>query len=241
MGAIDATVIFVPAAKMKGAGLEAIAAGVPLLVLVADRVPLYDVMAILEAAEMAGVHFVGPNTVGILSPGKGVLGMMGGSSEAARTWFRPGPVGIVSRSGGLGASAGYYICQEGWGVSTIVHVGGDAVVGMTLRDVIRRFDADVQTELIVMIGEIGTSQEEEVAEFIEQGGLSKPLVAFIGGRSAEDGTRYSHAGAIVEGGRGSYQSKIDRLKAAGAHVVEVFSHIPNIVGQLVSATPSRSR
>ena len=229
LGAIDVSVIFVPAPRVKDAALEAIEAGVPLLALIADRVPLYDVLEIAEVAEERGAQFVGPNTVGVMSPEKAVLGMMGGNAQTAKSWFHAGQVGIISRSGGLSASTGYYICQTGVGISTIVHVGGDSVIGLTIPDVIEKFEQDDETKLIVILGEIGGSQEEAAADLIEQGKVTKPVVAYIGGKAAQSGTRYSHAGAIVEDGRGTWAGKVDRLREVGANVVEQFSDIPNTV------------
>lgn len=239
LGRIDASVIFVPAPKVKAAALEALQAGVPLLALIADRVPLYDVLEIVEVAEEAGARFVGPNTVGVVSPGRAVLGMMGGSAETARAWFTAGPVGIASRSGGLSAAAGYYLCRAGVGVSTIVHVGGDAVVGFTLRDAVEEFERDPETEIVVIIGEIGTSQEEQVAEAVARGSASKPVIAYIGGRAAQSGTRYSHAGAIVEGERGTYRHKVELLRRVGVHVVEAFNDIPRKASELLEAKRKR--
>lgn len=235
LGQIDVSVIFVPAPRVKDAALEAIEAGVPLLALIADRVPLYDVLEICEAAEERGARFVGPNTVGVMSPEKAVLGMMGGNAQTARSWFHAGQVGIVSRSGGLSASTGYYICQTGVGISTICHIGGDAVVGLTMPDVVELFEQDDETKLIVLIGEIGGSQEEQVADLIERGKTTKPVVAYIGGKTAQTGTRYSHAGAIVEGGRGTWAGKVERLRAVGASVVEQFSNVPNVVKEKLTA------
>jgi succinyl-CoA synthetase alpha subunit len=233
VGQIDISVIFVPAPLVKDAALEAIAAGIKLLVLIPDRVPLYDVLEIVRAAEKNDARFVGPNTVGVLSPGKGVLGMVGGRAELARAWFHPGPVGIVSRSGGMSASTAYYLGKLGIGASTIVHVGGDAVVGLSLPDVIELFQADEETEAVVMFGEIGTSQEERVADLIEQGRFTKPLIAYIGGQAAQAGTRFSHAGAIVEGGRGTYEGKVKRLRQVGAHIVESFNDVPQVTKQVM--------
>ena len=210
LGAIDVSVIFVPAPRVKSAAIEAIEAGIPLLALIADRVPLYDVLEIAEVADEFGARFVGPNTVGVMSPEKAVLGMMGGNAQTAKSWFHKGTVGIMSRSGGLSASTGYYICQTGIGISTICHVGGDAVIGLTFPEVAEMFENDAETDLIVMLGEIGGSQEEQVADLVEAGKITKPIVAYIGGKAAQSGTRYSHAGAIVEGGRGTWQGKIDR-------------------------------
>jgi len=233
LGAVDVSVIFVPAPRVKDAALEAIEAGVPLLALIADRVPLYDVLEIAEIAEERGAQFVGPNTVGVMSPEKAVLGMMGGNAETAKSWFHAGNVGIVSRSGGLSASTGYYICQTGAGISTIVHVGGDSVIGLTIPDVVEKFERDDETKLIVILGEIGGSQEETAADLIEQVKITKPVVAYIGGKAAQSGTRYSHAGAIVEGGRGTWAGKVNRLREVGAKVVEQFSDVPNVVKNLI--------
>jgi succinyl-CoA synthetase alpha subunit len=225
---LDVSVLFVPAPLVKSAALEAIDAGVKLLVIVPDRVPIYDVLVIADAAKRAGAKFLGPNTLGVLSPGKGVLGMIGGRAQTAREWFRPGPVGITSRSGGITSSMAYYLGQAGIGATTLVHVGGDAVVGLPHPEVVKLFQADPETKAIVMFGEIGTSQEEQVADLIEKGEVTKPVIAFIGGQAAKSGTRFSHAGAIVEANRGTHAGKVARLREAGAHVVEAFGDIPNV-------------
>jgi len=195
-------------------------------VIIPDRVPIYDVLVIAKAAKEAGARFVGPNTLGVLSPGKAVLGMMGGRAASARSWFFPGPVGITSRSGGITSAMAYYLAQEGIGATTLVHVGGDVVVGLPHPEVIKLFEADPDTKAVVMFGEIGTSQEEQVADLIEAGEFTKPLVAFIGGKAAKSGTRFSHAGAIIEGERGTHQGKVKRLRQVGATVVDSFDEIP---------------
>ena len=229
IGPIDISVIFVPGPQAKGAALEAIDAGVPLTAVIADRVPLYDVLDLHCAAKRKGVLFLGPNTAGLISPGQAVIGMIGGSVAATRSWLHSGPVGLASRSGGMGVSAAYYISQAGVGISSLVHVGGDAIIGMGLHEVARKFADDDDTKVIVLIGEIGTSQEEQVAELMHDGQIKKPVVAFIGGRAAQPGMRYSHAGAIVEGKRGNYATKHDCLVSAGALVAEEFIHIPHLV------------
>lgn len=231
-GPIDISVIFVPAALVKNAALEAIDAGVKLLVLVPDRVPIFDVLEVSRFAEEKGANFVGPNTLGLLSPGKAVLGMIGGRAERAREWFRPGNIGVSSRSGGMTSAISYYLTEAGLGQSTIIHVGGDAVVGLSHPEVVERFEKDDQTEMVAMFGEIGTTQEERVADLIERGKFTKPLIAFIGGKAAKSGTRFSHAGAIVEGTRGSYDSKVNRLKEVGVHVVDTVSDIPRVALKL---------
>ena len=230
-GGFDASVIFVPAPLVRDAALESISAGIPLTVLVGDRVPVWDVLEITRAAERVGVSFLGPNTLGVLSVGKGVLGMIGGRAESARAWFTPGPVGVVSRSGGMTSSTGYYLSRTGVGLSTLVHVGGDGIVGLPLPEVVRLFQADEETCCIAMFGEIGGSQEEQVAEMIADGEVTKPVVAFIGGRAATSGVRFSHAGAIVEGGRGTHEGKVAALRGAGATVVDAFDELPTAVAR----------
>ncbi len=226
VGPLDVSVLFIPAPLVKSAALEAIDAGVKLLVIVPDRVPIYDVLSIAARAQAVGARFIGPNTLGVLSPGKAVLGMMGGRASAAKSWFIPGPVGISSRSGGITSSMAYYLAREGIGATTLVHVGGDAVVGMPHPDVMLEFERDPETQAVVMFGEIGTSQEERVADLIEAGAFTKPLIACIGGKAARQGTRFSHAGAIVEGGRGTYEGKVERLREVGATVVDSFMDLP---------------
>jgi succinyl-CoA synthetase alpha subunit len=225
-GPVDVSVLFIPAPLVKSAALEAIDAGVKLLVIIPDRVPIYDVLSIAKRAKASGAKFVGPNTLGVLSPDRAVLGMIGGRASSARSWFFRGPVGVTSRSGGITSSMAYYLAQEGIGATTLVHVGGDAVVGMPHPEVIKLFEADPETKAVVMFGEIGTSQEEGVADLIAEGAFTKPLIAYIGGKAAKSGTRFSHAGAIVEGGRGTYEGKVERLRQVGATVVESFAELP---------------
>jgi len=233
VGPIDISVLFIPAPFVKDAALEAIEAGVKLLVIVPDRVPIYDVLVIAKAAKEHGAKFVGPNTLGVLSPDKAVLGMMGGRAVSARQWFFQGPVGICSRSGGITSSMAYYLAREGIGATTLVHVGGDPVVGLPLPEVIKLFEADPDTKAVAMFGEIGTTQEEQVADLIERGEFTKPLVAFIGGKAAKSGTRFSHAGAIIEGGRGTHEGKVKRLREVGAVVVDAFDQIPQAMKRVL--------
>jgi succinyl-CoA synthetase alpha subunit len=232
-GPFDASVIFVPAALIKNAALEAIQAGVRLLVIVPDRVPIHDVLDIAAQARLAGARFVGPNTLGLVSPGQAVLGMIGGRAERAREWFRPGPIGVCSRSGGMTSAISYYLTKAGLGQSTIIHVGGDAIVGLSHPEVLELFEKDPETRAVVLFGEIGTTQEERVADLIEQRRFTKPLIAYVGGKAAKSGTRFSHAGAIVEGSRGSYETKVRRLREVGANVVDAVADIPKVAAVLV--------
>jgi succinyl-CoA synthetase alpha subunit len=233
-GPLDVSVLYIPAPLVKSAALEAIDAGIKLLVIIPDRVPIYDVLVIARAAKEAGARFVGPNTLGVLSPDKGVLGMIGGRAASAREWFFPGPVGVTSRSGGITSAMAYYLAQEGIGATTLVHVGGDAVVGLPHPEVVKLFEADPDTKAVVMFGEIGTSQEEQVADLIEAGEFTKPLVAFIGGKAAKSGTRFSHAGAIIEGGHGTHEGKVERLREVGAVVVDSFGDIPKATKEVLA-------
>jgi succinyl-CoA synthetase alpha subunit len=233
-GPVDVSVLFIPAPLVKSGALEAIDAGVKLLVIVPDRVPIYDVLAIAKRAREKDARFIGPNTLGVLSPGKAVVGMMGGRATSAKSWFFPGPVGISSRSGGITSSMAYYLAQAGIGATTLIHVGGDAVVGLPHPEVMKLYEKDPETKAVVMFGEIGTSQEERVADLIEEGAFTKPVVAYIGGKAAKRGTRFSHAGAIVEGGRGSHKGKVERLREVGATVVERFMDLPEATKEVLA-------
>jgi succinyl-CoA synthetase alpha subunit len=243
LGEIDISVLFVPAAGVKDAAISAIDAGIKLAVLVPDRVPVWDAMEIAAAAKANGATFLGPNTLGVLSPGRGVLGMIGGRAESARQWFKPGipkGIGVISRSGGMASSTGYYLGQAGVRISTIVHIGGDAVIGIRLPDAALMFEADPLTEAIVIFGEIGSSQEEELAQFILDRKIMKPVIAYIGGKAAREGTRFSHAGAIIEGGRGTHAGKVKALREAGATVVDAFGELPDAVVQILKKMKGES-
>jgi succinyl-CoA synthetase alpha subunit len=232
-GPIDVSVLFVPAPRVRNAALEAIESGIRLLIVIPDRVPVYDVIEMLAIADETGVTVVGPNTLGVLSPGQDLLGMIGGQVASAMEWFKPGPVGITSRSGGITTSIAYYLTRAGIGISTMVNVGGDTIVGLPHPDVLSQFEQDSATKAVVLYGEIGSSQEERVADCIEEGTFTKPLIAYIGGRAARSGIRFSHAGAIIERGRGSYGQKVTRLRQAGAHVVDVLADIPRVTREVL--------
>src|SRR5881392_843487 len=243
LGKIDVSVVFVPAAGVKDAAISAIKAGIKLAVLVPDRVPVWDAMEIAAAAKANDATFLGPNTLGVLSPGKGVVGMIGGRAESARQWFKlgiPKGVGVISRSGGMASSTGYYLGKSGVRISTIVHIGGDAVLGIRIPDAGLMFEADPLTEVIVIFGEIGSSQEEELAQLIRDRKVTKPVVAYIGGKAAREGTRFSHAGAIIEGGRGTHAGKVKALREAGATVVDAFGELPDAVVKILKQMKGQS-
>jgi succinyl-CoA synthetase alpha subunit len=243
LGNIDVSVVFVPAAGVKEAAIAAFDAGIQLCVLVPDRVPVWDAMEIATAAKANHAMFVGPNTLGVLSPGKAVVGMIGGRAESARQWFKPGipkGVGVISRSGGMASSTGYYLGQAGVRISTIVHIGGDAVLGIRIPDAALMFEADPLTEAIAIFGEIGSSQEEELAQLMRDRKVTKPVIAYIGGKAAREGTRFSHAGAIIESGRGTHAGKVTELRAAGATVVDSFGELPNATLEILKRINGQS-
>ena len=169
--------------------------------------------------------------------------MIGGRAESARQWFKPGVpkgAGVISRSGGMASSTGYYLGQAGVRISTIAHIGGDAVLGIRIPDAALMFEADPFTEAIVIFGEIGSSQEEELAQLIRDRKVTKPVIAYIGGKAAREGTRFSHAGAIIEGGRGTHAGKVEALREAGATVVDAFGELPGAVVEILKAMKGQS-
>src|SRR5213079_2761600 len=243
LGNIDISVLFVPAVGVKDAAISAIDAGIKLTVLVPDRVPVWDATEISMASKAGNANFLGPNTLGVLSPGKGVVGMIGGRAESARQWFKPGipkGVGVISRSGGMASSTGYYLGQSGVRISTIAHIGGDAILGIRIPDAALLFEADPLTEAVVIFGEIGSSQEEELAQLIRDRKVTKPVIAYIGGKAAREGTRFSHGGAIIEGGRGTHAGKVKALRDAGATVVDAFGELPGAVVEILKQAKGHS-
>lgn len=219
-GRIDASITFVPGPLVKDAALEAIEEGIKLLIMPVERVPLHDTMEILYYARRKGTMVLGPGSFGLISPGRAVAGWIGGSVELANEVFKPGPVGVMSRSGGQTTTICWALSRLGIGVSTAVHIGSEPLVGLSFPELLKLYQEDQETKVVVMFGEIGTVAEEEAAELLESGGFKKPLVAYVAGAAAQSGVRYSHASAIIEGGRGTAESKLRALKKAGAIVVE---------------------
>ncbi len=216
-----ASVIFVPAPFTKDAVLEALEAGIKLVVVITEHVPLHDAMEIMARARLKGATIIGPNTFGVISPGKSKIGIM------PNQIYTPGRVGIVARSGTLSYEIASSLSQAGFGQSTVVGMGGDRVVGLSFIDVLKMFEQDRETEAVVLVGEIGGTAEEEAAEYIK--GMSKPVVAYLAGKHAPPGKRMGHAGAIIERGRGTYQSKVEALEAAGARVAALPWQVADLV------------
>ncbi|MCS7153466.1 MAG: succinate--CoA ligase subunit alpha [Bacteroidia bacterium] len=224
----EASIIFVPAPGAADAILEAAAAGIRLIVTITDGVPVRDMLRVKYVLQNDYPHtrLIGPNCPGVITPGQAKMGIMPGFIH------RPGTIGVVSRSGTLTYEAVHQISQMGLGQSTCVGIGGDPIVGSKHIDIIQLLMEDPQTEAIVMIGEIGGTDEEIAGEWIRDHG-TKPVVAFIAGQTAPPGRRMGHAGAIISGGKGGAKEKMDFLARCGIHVVESPAEIGRTVARLL--------
>ncbi len=219
-GRIDATVTLVPGPEAKAAVIEAFQAGIKTVLMEVERVPLLDTLEVIALAKKAGVRLIGPGSAGLVSPGKGSLGIFGSPEELARLAFIAGHIGVISRSGGQTTTLCWNVCEAGLGISTAINLGSEPVLGTTLPELLPLFQEDDETHGVAYFGEIGGVMEEEAAELIKTGAYTKPLVSYIAGRGLAPGIRFSHASAIIEGGKGSAESKVQALKEAGAHVVD---------------------
>ncbi|MDI6693876.1 MAG: succinate--CoA ligase subunit alpha [Anaerolineales bacterium] len=218
----NASVIFVPARFAPDAIFEAADAGVPLVVCITEGIPVLDMMRVRNYLDQKGVRLVGPNCPGLLTPGEAKVGIIPGNIAI------PGNVGVVSRSGTLTYEVLYALKLKGMGVSTCVGIGGDPINGTNFIDCLRMFNEDPQTEKVVLIGEIGGSDEEKAAEYIADY-MTKPVVSFIAGQTAPPGKRMGHAGAIIEGGSGTAEDKIKALQQAGVKVARHPEEIPDLL------------
>lgn len=225
--------IFVPPAFAADAIMEAAAARIPLIICITEGIPIHDMIRARAAVQRAGVRLLGPNCPGLVTPGQCKVGIIPNHIN------RPGPVGIVARSGTLTYEVIQGLGQAGLGQTTSVGIGGDPVLGMSFSDVLALFAVDPETRAVVLIGEIGGSDEEDAADMVRRTGFDKPVVAFISGRTAPPGKRMGHAGAIISGNRGSAQSKIEALGGVGAAVANTIEDVVRLVGQrLQSPAPT---
>ncbi len=230
---ISLSAILVPRGFAKNAALEALDAGIQVVVLITERVPHQDILEVIARSKEVGAHVIGPNSPGIVSPGKANIGGLGGRAEFARDFFMEGPIGVVSRSGGTATTICYYLTRSGLGQSTAIGMGGDAYVGMNLCELLSLFEEDEETRAVAFYGEIGTTIEEDAATFIKGGGFTKPLVAYIAGRYTRPEIRFGHAGAIITRGRGRAENKIEALRDAGVSVVDHLADIGSTLKKML--------
>jgi succinyl-CoA synthetase alpha subunit len=232
-GPIDGSVVTVPPGFTKDAVFEAIENGIALLVVVTERIPRRDVAEMVELADERGARIIGPNCLGLIAPGVCKMGGIGGPAKDAAKAYEPGPVGVMSRSGGMTTEISSSLTAAGLGVSTAVSIGGDAIIGSTYAELMPYFEDDEQTEAIVIYTEPGGRMEAELVDWRAEHDSRLPIVAFMAGKFMDDeemkGMSFGHAGTIVEGEEDSATEKIARLEAAGIPVVERIDEIPAAV------------
>jgi succinyl-CoA synthetase alpha subunit len=226
----NTSMIFVPARFAADALYEAVDAGIRTVIVITEHIPAHDMLRAYNLTRPRGVTLVGPNCPGALSPGKANVGII--PAEV----FREGSVGLVSRSGTLTYQIGHELAQLGLGNSTIVGIGGDPVVGSSFIDMLEKFEADGETEYVVIVGEIGGDEEEKAARFIEER-MSKPVVAYIAGFTAPPGKTMGHAGAIISGSAGTAQAKKDALEACGVRVGTTPTEVAQLVAEVAGSRP----
>ncbi len=225
----EVSVIFVPALLCKDAAYEAIDAGIKLLIVITEGIPPLDEVKIQDRARERGVLVVGPNCPGVITPGECLVGIHPGSV------YKPGRIGMVSRSGTLTYEVALSLTNAGLGQSTCVGIGGDPVPGLGFVEVLRMFQNDPDTDVICLMGEIGGTAEENAAELIASGEITKPVVAYIAGRTAPEGKRMGHAGAIISGDKGTAESKEKAFAKAGVPVAKLLSEMVDLVKQKLPA------
>jgi succinyl-CoA synthetase alpha subunit len=232
-GPIDGSVVTVPPAFTKDAVFEAILNGIELIVIVTERIPRRDVAQMVELANIEGARIIGPNCLGLIVPGVCKMGGIGGPAKDAAKAYAAGPVGVMSRSGGMTTEISSSLTQAGLGVSTAVSIGGDAIIGSTYAELMPYFEADEQTQAIVIYTEPGGRMEAQLSEWVAEHNSRLPIVAFMAGKFMDDeemkGMSFGHAGTIVEGKEDTATEKIARLEAAGIRVVERIDQIPDAV------------
>jgi succinyl-CoA synthetase alpha subunit len=233
---VDGSVLTVPPGFVRDAAFEALENGIKLLVIVTERVPRAEVAQVVEFADMKGARIIGPNCLGIISPGKSKMGGIGGPAANTNQAYRRGHIGVMSRSGGMATEISNSLTAAGLGQSTTVSIGGDAIIGSTYAELMPFFEADPETHAIVIYSEPGGPMEAQLAEWVKQNNSRLPIIAFMAGRfmDAMPGMRFGHAGTIVEGKQDTASEKIRRLNDAGISVAEEIAQIPELVKQRLS-------
>ncbi len=236
-GPIDGSVVTVPPVFTKDAVFEAIENGVELVVVVTERIPRRDVAAMIELANLRGARIIGPNCLGIIVPDVIKMGGIGGPAMDASKAYTPGPVGVLSRSGGMTTEMASTLTAAGLGQSTAISIGGDPIIGSTYAELMPLFEQDEQTEAIVIYTEPGGRMEAQLGEWVSENDSRLPIVAFMAGRFMDEmpGMSFGHAGTIVEGKEDTASEKIDRLAEAGIVVAEEISEIPDLVREKMGA------
>ncbi|KAB7705626.1 succinate--CoA ligase subunit alpha [Bacillus aerolatus] len=225
---VDASLLFVPPRFAKAALKEALDAGIKKVVILCDGIPLHDALQMRSAARLAGAMVIGGNTSGIISMGKAMMGFFPYWLDRV---YKPGKIGIMTRSGSLTNEVTAEVVKAGFGASSLIGIGGDPVPLTRFAEVLPLFQSDPATDAVVIIGELGGTMEEEVAEAMKKGLFTKPLVAYLGGRTAPKGKKMGHAGAIITAGKGTVEDKIAALSGAGAYVAKK----PSMVGELLKS------
>ncbi len=234
---VDASVVSVPPAFAGDAVFEALEAGIKLIVIITERIPRFEVAQMVELARLRGARSIGPNCLGLLSPGEAKIGGLGGRAEDARKAFTPGPIGVMSRSGGMTTEICNTLSAAGFGQSTAVSIGGDAIIGSTYAELMPLFEQDPNTRAIAIYSEPGGRMEAELARWVTENESRLPIIAFMAGRfmDAMPGMRFGHAGTIVEGKADTTAEKIERMRAAGISVAERIEDIPALVKERLAA------
>ncbi len=233
---INTTGVYVPPFAVLGAVTEALENNIKTIHIIAEHVPIKDTAQVISLARKKEARVIGPSSIGLISPGKAKVGSIGGA-DADRA-FGPGKIGVISKSGGMASEVSWLLKKAGYGQSTVVGIGGDLLIGSTFADLLPLFKEDSETEAVVIVGEFGGTYEEDAADYIKNNSFSKPVVAFISGLFAESlpqGIALGHAGAIIEGGKGTRAGKVKALEEAGVSIANIPTEIPELLKKKVAS------
>jgi succinyl-CoA synthetase alpha subunit len=235
---VDGSVVCVPPKFTRDAVFEALENGIQLIVIVTERIPRREVAQMVEMAALRGARIIGPNCLGLISPGEAKMGGIGGPAANTRTAYSKGPVGVMSRSGGMTTEIANTLTAAGLGQSTAISIGGDAIIGTSYAELMPLFEADPETQAIAIYSEPGGRMEAELADWVRDNGSRLPIVAFMAGRFMDEmpGMRFGHAGTIVEGKADTTADKIERMRAAGISVAERIEEIPALIRERLGET-----